>query len=136
MRQTGRFLLLLSLALALSPESGSPGIARAGGDGSKPGKKTIEGELVDSRCFLQQDARGEVHRGCAITCAKSGLPLGVATADGKYDTLAVQPASLANHAARTVRVTGLEKHATILPTKLEVKNAAGWQEVKLPEQMM
>lgn len=122
------FLLFLGLLLTLAAPLSRP--LAAGGE------KTFEGELVDSRCFLKLEARGEAHQGCAKTCAKSGLPAGVVTADGHYYTVAVQPAALVNYMAETVRVTGLEKQGAIVPSKMEVKKGGRWREIQLPEQMM
>ena len=64
---------------------------------------TVEGELVDSRCYLNMGAVGSDHQMCAQTCAKSGLPLGVLTGKGKYYTLVVQPQPLAEYAGEQRR---------------------------------
>jgi len=61
--------------------------AFAGGD-----KVTIEGELVDTKCYLGMGAKGEDHQGCAVKCAESGIPLGVLEEDGQvHVVLTVTP---------------------------------------------
>ncbi len=99
---------------------------------------TIEGELVDSRCYLNMGKKGPDHQMCAQTCAKSGLPLGILTSKGKYYTLVVQPQSLASHAGHQGRVSGEinKKARTITPMKLEVRRDGSWEVVELPKQMM
>lgn len=131
MTNRGVWIVLLCLALAALTAALWPRLMVATSD-----EKIFEGELVDSRCFLKLGARGEAHQGCAKTCAKSGLPAGVVTAEGKYYTLAVQPSALVDYLAKTVRVTGVENQGTIVPSKIEVKKGVSWQAVRLPEQMM
>ena len=99
---------------------------------------SVEGELVDSRCYLNMGAKRSDHQMCAQACAKSGLPLGVLTGKGKYYTLVVQPQPLAEYAGEQVRVEGKldKKSSTITPEKLEVSKDGSWQAVELPKQMM
>lgn len=43
---------------------------------------TITGEVVDLSCYLpHKETRSAGHKKCAETCAKKGLPMGIATAD-------------------------------------------------------
>ena len=50
---------------------------------------TLDGEIVDSKCFLGVMNPGErvVHRDCAIRCLSGGVPpmLAYTTKDGRYD---------------------------------------------------
>ena len=100
-------------------------------------EKTVEGELVDTKCYMG-GAKGESHQMCAIACAKSGLPVGVAAKDGKVYNLLVIAPGLADHMSKRVKVTG-EYHAesqSIKPTKILVKNGNKWTEVAIPKSMM
>ena len=71
------------------------------------------GEVIDMSCYLTHDSRGPDHKDCAVTCVKSGLPIGLLTADGKIFLLVDhghgQPgpyADLRNRVAEIVTVTG------------------------------
>jgi hypothetical protein len=97
---------------------------------------TIEGELVDLRCFVAMDARGEKHQSCAAACVKAGDPVGLVDAKGAVYTLASQTSAYVDHMAKTVRVTGMASGNVIVPTKMEVKEGSAWKEIKLPKEMM
>ena len=38
---------------------------------------TIQGELVDSLCYVAMAAKGSGHKQCAIDCAKAGIPISI-----------------------------------------------------------
>jgi hypothetical protein len=44
---------------------------------------TLKGEVLDMACYLDHGAHGEKHAACAAKCIRSGLPVGLKTADGK-----------------------------------------------------
>ena len=73
---------------------------------------TIKGEVVDVACSMdKKDAgKGAGHAGCALSCAKSGQPVGILTADAVYtvagDYAANKNAKLLDFVAKTVIVTG------------------------------
>lgn len=120
-------ILTLALVLALGV-----GLAMAGEKESKA--KTVEGTLVDSKCYLGGGATGNDHmgmKGCGTACAKSGIPVGVLTAEGKYFTLALPAPQLADYIGQTARATGVVKQGSIVPDKVEVKKGEKWEEVKL-----
>jgi len=66
------------------------GVAYAGSDQgrneeSDKGKAemtTLQGELVDLVCYLDQGAKGASHKACAAKCAGMNLPVGLLTNDG------------------------------------------------------
>ena len=100
-------------------------------------EKTVEGELVDVKCYMG-GAKGETHQMCAIACAKSGLPVGVAAKDGKVYNLLVIAPGMAEYMTKRVKITG-EYHAesqSIKPTKILVKEGRKWTEVAIPKTMM
>jgi hypothetical protein len=73
---------------------------------------TIKGEVVDVSCAMaKKDAgKGTEHAACALSCAKSGQPVGILTADAVYavtgDYAAGKNAKLLDFVAKNVIVTG------------------------------
>src|ERR1041384_8871199 len=67
-------------ALALSP------LARAAEQGKEnldaSASKEITGEVVDMMCYVDHNAMGDKHSGCAAKCIKGGGPVGIVS-DGK-----------------------------------------------------
>lgn len=122
-------ILIVVLALAVGV-----GLAAAG----EKDAKTVEGTLVDAKCYLAGGFKGNDHMGtakCGTACAKSGLPLGVLTKEGKYLTVAVPAPQVAEIVGETVRATGAVKNNTITPEKLEVNKNGKWEEVKIAAMM-
>jgi len=81
------------------------------------GRQTLEGEIVDSKCWLgvMKPATGNVHRGCAARCLSGGIPplLMVHRPDGRLDHVLLTTATggpagdhYAGMVGRSVRVTG------------------------------
>jgi len=122
-------ILIVVLALAVGV-----GLAAAG----EKDAKTVEGTLVDAKCYLAGGFKGNDHMGtakCGTACAKSGLPVGVLTKEGKYLTVAVPAPQVAEFVGETVRATGPVKNNTITPEKLEVNKNGKWEEVKIAAMM-
>jgi hypothetical protein len=73
---------------------------------------TVKGEVVDVACSTKKGdgGKGEAHAGCAMACARKGLPVGILTADAVYtvvgDYAANSNAKLLDFVARKVVVTG------------------------------
>jgi hypothetical protein len=73
---------------------------------------TLKGEVVDVACAVKKapGGKGEDHAGCAMACAKKGLPAGVMTADAIYtitgDYAANNNAKLLDFVAKQVVVVG------------------------------
>ena len=82
-----------------------PGVASA---------DSVTGEVVDLSCYLSHPhtSTGAVHRKCAETCAKKGLPMGVLSEDGTVVLLLEDHANpkaykdAVGKAAETVTVEG------------------------------
>jgi hypothetical protein len=80
--------------------------------------QTITGRLVDETCYRKNKANtGVDHKmpedtaGCAVTCAKMGLPVALLTDDGKVysvtgDLAANNNAKLIPHMSHKVELTG------------------------------
>ena len=43
---------------------------------------TWAGEVVDMGCYIEKGLKGSDHAGCAKSCIKKGMPMGVLTKDG------------------------------------------------------
>src|SRR5213082_509563 len=71
--------------------------------------KEITGEVVDMMCYVDHNAMGEKHAGCAAKCIKGGGPVGIVS-DGKAYLLVGQHKpmndQLAEYAGKTVTVKG------------------------------
>jgi hypothetical protein len=84
----------------------------AQGDKESTSKVTMKGEVLDLACYIGHGAKGLKHQQCALTCLKSGQPMGLLTADGKvYLLLADHQDNKAfeetkNYAALQVEITG------------------------------
>jgi len=120
-------ITVVALVLALGV---GVGVALAGSSEAK----SVEGTLVDAKCYLAFGAKTNDHgsmKGCGTACAKGGNPVGVLTAEGKYVTLAVAAPAVADHVGHTVRATGDLKEGVLLPKKLEMKEGNAWKEIKL-----
>ena len=74
------------------------------------GAITVKGEVLDMACYLDHGAQGAGHAGCATTCIRSGLPVGLKTADGQVYLLIGEHKpindQLADYAAKTVTIRG------------------------------
>ena len=73
---------------------------------------TVTGEVVDVACATKKapGGKGDDHAGCAMACAKKGMPVGIMTADAIYtvtgDYTANSNAKLLEFVAKRVEVTG------------------------------
>jgi hypothetical protein len=130
-RRIVNFVLLFALAA---------GAAVSAAIGAEAKARTLEGTLVDTKCYFADPAnKGNDHgpmKACGTACAKGGSPVGILTEDGKHYALVVPAPSVADHVGQTVRATGAVREGSFVPSKLEVKTASGWQEVKLGGGMM
>ena len=94
-------------ALALSP------VALAAEQGKEKldasASKEITGEVVDMMCYVDHNAMGDKHSGCAAKCIKGGGPVGIVS-DGKAYLIVGehQPINdqLAEYAGKTITVKG------------------------------
>ena len=128
---------ILALAVVLAAVVGT---AFAGEEGKD---KTVEGTLVDTKCYLSNAKNsGNDHvtpkgtmPSCGTACAKMGIPVALLTADGKVITLAVPAGQVADYLGKIARATGLVKGSAIVAEKLEVKEGGAWKEVNLATMM-
>src|SRR5436190_22991050 len=72
--------------------------------------ETVKGQLVDQECY-QREKKVDADASCAVTCAKSGKPVALLTADGRvYEVTgslaANKNAKLVGHILHSVEITG------------------------------
>lgn len=129
-----------SLVLEVSAQDGSS-TKRA----TAAQQTTVEGTLVDSKCFgMMPSNKGNDHqspaglmKSCATKCAKDGIPVAVLQSNGKVLILAAPAKAFASHMAEHVRVVGkIPFEGTIIPEKVEVRSADGkWKEIEISTMM-
>lgn len=97
--------------------------------------RTLEGTLVDGKCYLMNHANtGNDHftmKACGTMCLKGGSPAAVLTKDGQVHPIMAAAVSFADIVGQTVRVTGPVEGSSVLATKVEVSRGGRWEEVKL-----
>lgn len=101
------------------------------------GEVTLEGEIVDSKCYLgvMNPGRGKVHKACAIRCVSGGVPPALLVADSGGNNQAIilagtngEPLTqvILGQIGEPVRVTGrLENSADALILYTEPGRIAG-----------
>ena len=93
--------------VALSP------LARAAEQGkddlSAAATREVTGEVVDMMCYVDHEAMGDKHAGCAAKCIKGNGPVGILS-DGKAYLVVGEHkpinAQLAEYAGKTITVKG------------------------------
>jgi hypothetical protein len=88
--------------LALAEEQGKDSL-----DASAP--KEVTGEVVDMMCYVDHNATGAKHAGCAAKCIKGNGPVGIVS-DGKAYLIVGDHKplndTLADYAGKTITVKG------------------------------
>ncbi len=118
---------------------------------------TIEGTLVDAKCYVSAATMGkpEMNFGndhmvpgkdgtmsklpsCATACANMGIPTAIVEGGkpgGKTYIIIAPAPPLAKYMAEHARITGTLTDNGIIPTKAEVKKNGKWEEVSLTTMM-
>jgi hypothetical protein len=99
---------------------------------------TVEGTLVDSKCYLGMGEKDDDHgamASCGAMCLKQGQPAGLVTADDTFHILVASSAELAGHVGHTVRITGMVKNGALIVTKAEMNANGQYSEIKLSSMM-
>lgn len=77
--------------------------------GDTAGDKTVTGEVVDMMCYLDHNAMGDKHAGCAAKCIRNNSPVGVVENGKAYlivgDHKPIND-QLADYAGKTITVKG------------------------------
>jgi hypothetical protein len=122
--RNARLFVLLTFALAI-----------AVGLSAAEKTVTLEGTLVDSKCYLADNANiGNDHgpvKGCGTICLKGGTPGALLTKDKKFHAILAPSLVLAPYVGQTIRVNGTLHNGAILASKVEVNKDGKWEEVKL-----
>ncbi len=122
--KNARMYLFLAIVLAL-----------AVGVSAAEKSVTLEGTLVDSKCYLKDNSlTGNDHgpvKGCGTMCLKGGTPGGLLTKDKKFHAILAPSLILAPYVGQTLRVTGSLHNGAILAAKVEVSKDGKWEEVNL-----
>lgn len=96
---------------------------------------TIEGTLVDSKCYaMDSSLTGNDHgnvKECGTMCLKGGSPGGVLTKDKKFHAVLAPSPVLAPYVGKTIRVEGSLLGGSIVAKKVEVNQNGKWEEIKL-----
>ena len=94
-------------ALALPPATLAAEQGKENLDASA--SKEITGEIVDMMCYVDHNATGDKHSGCAAKCIKGGGPVGIVS-DGKAYLIVGEHKpindQLAEYAGKTITVKG------------------------------
>ncbi len=93
---------LFGSPLALAEEAGKEKLDAAAA-------KTLTGEVVDMMCYVDHNATGEKHAGCAAKCIKGGGPVGIVSEGKTYLVVGDHKPmndQLAEYAGKTVTLKG------------------------------
>ncbi len=100
---------------------------------------TLEGTLVDSKCYLRDNSlTGNDHgavKGCGTICLKAGTPGALLTKDGKFHAILASTITLAPYVGQTIRVHGTLVSGAINAQNIEVNQDGKWQPIKLDAMM-
>jgi hypothetical protein len=99
---------------------------------------TLQGTLVDSKCYLAGGETGNDHgtmKNCGTMCLKGGTPAGLLTKDKQFHSIIAPSTALADYVGQTIRVQGSNHNGAILAKKVEVNKNGKWEEVKLGAMM-
>ncbi len=96
---------------------------------------TLEGTLVDSKCYLKDNSlTGNDHgpvKECGTLCLKGGTPGALLTKDQKFHAILAPSLALAPYVGQTIRVSGTIHNGAIAADKVEVNKDGKWEEIKL-----
>lgn len=99
---------------------------------------TVEGTLVDAKCYLGNNAlTGNDHgmQACGTMCLKMGVPAGILAQDNTFHAIIASAGDLAEYVGQTVRVSGTLNNGAILAQTVEVNTGGSWQSIKLSGMM-
>lgn len=101
--------------------------------------RTVEGTLVDSKCYLSDNSlTGNDHgamKQCGTMCLKGGSPAAVLTADNQFHALIAPSPALAPYVGQKVRVNGTLHNGALLAESVEVNKNGKWEAIKLGAMM-
>lgn len=100
---------------------------------------TLEGTLVDSKCYLMDNKltgndHGNVKK-CGTLCLKAGSPGALLTKDNHFYALLAPSIALSPYVGQQIRVAGRVVSGSIDVDKAEVSQNGKWQPIKLGNMM-
>ncbi len=127
MKKVGMFALLaLVLALAAGVYAAEKGV-------------TLEGTLVDSKCYLKDNSlTGNDHgpvKECGTICLKAGTPGALLTKDKKFYAILAPSTALAPYVGQPVRVHGTLHNGSIAAEHVEVSKDGKWEKINIGTMM-
>lgn len=100
---------------------------------------TVEGTLVDAKCYLSDNmAVANDHgamKACGTMCLKGGSTAGIVTKDKQFHAVIAPAGPLADFVGQTIRVSGSLHNGSILAKSVQVNKGGTWQEIKLGTMM-
>lgn len=140
------FLLLPFLAVGCaSSRPASPPALAAPADRPPGSPATVEGILIDTRCYSMDRAfkandhktGGALIEGCAQACAKLGIPVALLTTSGDVVMLLAPSPDFADHMGREARAVGRwALNGAVRPDSAFVRGDGGaWTAVPLHQMM-
>ena len=141
-----KIYLLSLLSIIFTVAIFSTSVAQEKGKMKKMKSVTLSGTLIDTKCYgMNNDNIGMDHMtpkgkvpNCAAACAKMGIPVGLlidGKKGGKVVFLVTPSLQLADHMAKTARITGHKAIGGLIPNKTEVLEHGKWKEVKFGTMM-
>lgn len=98
-------------------------------------KATWEGTLVDSKCYLKNNAlTGNDHgsmKDCGTICLRGGTPGALLTKDKKFYAILAPSTALAPYVGQQIRIEGALVSGSINPSQIEVNKDGKWEALKL-----
>jgi hypothetical protein len=76
---------------------------------SASAEKTVTGEIVDMMCYVDHNATGDKHAGCAAKCIQGGGPVGIVSEGKVYLVVGDHKPmndQLADYAGKTITLKG------------------------------
>jgi hypothetical protein len=68
---------ILAAGLAIGASARPPEHQHGGKESDEGKPATVQGELVDTACFVTEDAKGKERTDCAQKCMSSGIAAGI-----------------------------------------------------------
>ncbi len=122
---------LLSLTMAACAPVGAGGRALTFAPPSRA--ETVEGTLLEARCYFTTQAQADDHTFCGFSAALANLPLFVLTPKRDVVFLTSPPAQMSSAVTKRVRVTGQRtpNGQLLRPLLIEVNMRGEWEALPL-----
>lgn len=134
----------LSLVVVCAAMVAAMGVSHAqekAGTGMAMKMDTVEGVLVDTKCYglmpkenagndhmVMTDGKASMIPGCAVVCANMGIPVGLKRGTGNTLVIAAPANQLSKHMAQEVKLMGVysKDKATFIAMRVIPKNGEAY----------